>query len=202
MKSPKYLEQLYVAYNSFLRVCIETDTVDIETKKYYEECWKYRDEKETKREVKIYKEYANRYLMEVKVREGLDSLAYRCHQISQNFVENMYRMKNHIDVTERPLLVTIGNVKYAGEYLYKADIPNLEKRFKFGAKSNTPIDFHVWITLPDLSIIDLTLIVTSLVNDGQKNISSLNVTTWREDQESKYEYEPLFLHNNLMSLIE
>lgn len=155
-----------------------------------------------KQEIKEYIQIAKSYFEEFKQMKELSSLVNRCHEVSQNFADVITELNKEPGIERKPLFITIGNVKFEDEYLYKADFESLEKRFQDGLKSKVPMDFHVWITLPDLSIIDMTLHASMLNDEGNEDINACQLITDIDGSSSPFEYEPLFVHTDIMSLID
>lgn len=202
----KYLEQFKSAYKNFE---INTNEVNQELEekieqmeKYFDECWQKKDSNKMKSDIKKYCELAEEYFKEFKKHKGLESLVKRCHEVSQNFVEITSGLYDEVGINYKPIFITIGNVKYGGEDLYTTDTSNLTERVRRGVKSNVPMDFHVWVTLPDLSIIDISLHSTMLDSEGNEEISKCKIIRWREDKDCEFDFEPLFIHTDIVSLVE
>ncbi len=194
-----YLAQFIKAYE------LSQGTVDFEnikTSEYFEQCWEERNSVQMQQEIIDYTQIAKSYFEEFKQRKELSSLVNRCHEVSQNFADVISELNKELGITRNPLFITIGNVKFKDEYLYKADFEALEKRFQDGIKSKVPMDFHVWITLPDLSIIDMTLHASMLNDEGNEDINVCQLITDVDGSHSLFEYEPLFVHTDIMSLID
>lgn len=194
-----YLTQFVEAYELSLS---DVSFESIKSREYFESCWAKRNDEQMKKEIQGYIENARDYFEEFKSRKELSSLVKRCHEVSQNFADYICELDKQLDIKRESLFITIGNVKFDGEYLYESDLDSLKKRFQDAIKSKVPMDFHVWITLPDLSIIDMTLHATMLDEEGNDDIKACKLITDFDDSESPFEYEPLLVHNDIMSLID
>ncbi|MGK0446908.1 MAG: hypothetical protein ACJA2M_000678 [Polaribacter sp.] len=73
-----------------------------------------------------------------------------------------------------------------------------------GFQPNTDLPLHVWLTLPNLTIIDLTIIPT-LVDKGIEltlQEKAEKVIIWKENEPSNLRYEPLLVDNSFMHRID
>ncbi|MBU1667665.1 hypothetical protein KKC13_04545 [bacterium] len=209
MPNHKYLEQFKNAYTSYMRDFPQSKIGEEDVtkmQKYFNYCWENREQEEMKYDVTKYKEEANEFFTAYKTAKGLDWIVNRCNDVSKNFLEYLEKINYQSTAYNKPLFLTIGNVKLEGEDLFTIDNNTLKEKISSCEKYTTPIDFHVWITLPDLSILDMTLDASLLDSEGIRNINSCNMITWREDLLNPYplklEYQPLYIHTDISLLID
>ena len=72
-----------------------------------------------------------------------------------------------------------------------------------GISAWEPLNSHVWLTFPDMTVLDLTIIPT-LVDKGliQPGSYPTPYVLWREDQDSPFSYIPLLQDNNFATLVD
>lgn len=161
-----------------------------------------RDSIGMKHDVDKYKEKANDFFNVFKKEKGLDWIVNRCNDVSRFFLDYLNAIDHKSVIYDKPLFITIGNVKLNQVYLFDIDTTNLSEKISNDTKYTNPIDFHVWVTLPDLSIIDMTLDGSLKYDCGNFDIESYKIIMWREDKECDLEYEPLYIHTNIRLLID
>lgn len=204
MQNSKYLQQFTNAYHTFMKESkhLDQELYDINGMQNILECWKDRDTLGMKYDVDKYKEEANHFFNIFKKEKGLDWIINRCNDVSRFFLEYLSGIEHKSKIYDKPLFITIGNVKLDQKYLFEIDTTNLSEKISNGTKYTTPIDFHVWVTLPDLSIIDMTLDGSLKYYCGNFDVESYKIIMWREDKESILEYEPLYIHTDIRLLID
>ncbi|WP_121627792.1 hypothetical protein [Poseidonibacter antarcticus] len=130
---------------------------------------------------------------------GLINLVNKCHLHSDNFRE----LLSYYDMEEYAY-ITVGNVYYKKENIYNLSKQKLKRIINEGKSLNKELDVHVWITLYDMSILDLT-IMSTLKNKGLLN-SSIDINNpsliWKESLESDFYYEPLYIDNDFLEKVD
>jgi hypothetical protein len=117
------------------------------------------------------------------------------HQLKHNCLEASF---NFFKLIEEKLgggcFLTVGDVKYNGTSIFNVTAEGVFNILRNG-KSKEDMNAHVWITLPDLTVLDLTIIST-LIERGQIHLQDAPenpVLTWREDISSKFFYHPIIV---------
>lgn len=106
-------------------------------------------------------------------------IAFQCARVS-------FEMGKHVgDVASVQPLLTIGTVEMQGRPLWNATAGmTLAEMRESGA-------FHVWLTLPDMQVIDFTLMMTLAVQKGRDPRGAHPIATY-SDSEPHTKWIPLF----------
>lgn len=75
-----------------------------------------------------------------------------------SFILQKLLLENNI-----PSLITIGDVVEVGKARYKTTVQSMKNELERGV-SFEPVHLHVWLTLPNMHIIDMTLLLKSQKN--------------------------------------
>lgn len=123
-----------------------------------------------------------------------------CHAISQSFYEN-YNKTKYGDAF--PLNITIGNVYYKGKNIYNTNQDKIRSIIHGGRQLDKDLGVHVWLTLENMTVIDLTVLPTLSKKKLFKLKSKSNgILIWREDVKSNFYYEPLLVDNKFMHRVD
>jgi len=127
-------------------------------------------------------------------------IARACHSVSHGFYETWNRTKF---AESFPLTVTIGNVYYKEECIYNVSKSSIKRILNEGNQVATTLDVHVWLTLDDLTVIDLS-IISSLIKMGKVDESAVQnpILIWREIEPSDFCFEPLLVDNNFFRKVD
>jgi hypothetical protein len=129
------------------------------------------------------------------------SISHSCHAISDGF------MKTLSNATDEPLpiAITIGDVWFRGKKKYGVTRSKIDQLIRAGFDKSRFVDVHVWLTLSDMTVIDLTILPT-LRADGELEAKtepgSDGILICREDEPSDYLFEPLLVDNDFFSKVE
>lgn len=162
---------------------------------------KYYNEQRKNKEIKVIinkelSQYANGYIQNAPF-----TLANQCHNISQSFFDLC--TKNRI--TEIcGMAITIGNVKYKGKELYKATPEYIKETIDKGFQPEEPLNLHVWLTLVDMSVLDLTIIPTLISKNiaTPKDFKSKDLVVWRKNNDHHLEYIPMLHDDNFLHKVD
>ncbi|MFC1672650.1 hypothetical protein ACFL12_00720 [Pseudomonadota bacterium] len=125
----------------------------------------------------------------------------KCHAASYSFWSAFQNLE-YSDAFS--IQITVGNVFYKGENIYNLSKGNLTKIINKGPSRDEALDAHVWVTLEDMTVIDLTIIPT-LVHRGLLPKSELDtgrVLIWRECDKSDYSYQPILVDNDFTQRVD
>lgn len=81
----------------------------------------------------------------------------QCHSFSQQFFENWME---HDFGKIAPVAITIGNVVYEGKDVYQVSKSSLKRTINEGFQPDKSLELHVWLTLPNMAVLDLTIVPT------------------------------------------
>jgi hypothetical protein len=128
-------------------------------------------------------------------------IEHSCHAISHGFAESLQLLPLG---QELPLAITIGNVSYRGTSLYQVTYEKIDAIISHGFDASKTVDVHVWITLQDMTVVDLSLLSTLAAMGLTDSLSPSadQVLIWREDSVSDFEYEPLLVDNEFFLKVE
>lgn len=125
-------------------------------------------------------------------------VAHSCHAVSHGFYETW---KNFEWGEAFPLSVTIGNVYYKGENIYNTSKDAIAQITKNGFQRGEAVDAHVWLTLDDMTVIDLTILST-LHARGILAASPSRFLLWREEIPTDFVFEPILVDNAFFGRID
>ncbi|MBY0419339.1 MAG: hypothetical protein K2W88_14915 [Pararheinheimera sp.] len=125
--------------------------------------------------------------------------AHQCNALSHSF-HRVWKNSPLNDVSFTA--ITIGTVEYRGKKIYDVDKISIKKMIKDGPKIEQQLNAHVWLTLSDLTVLDLTISPT-LVDRGYVKSGTLpDYIIWREDRASDFRYTPILQHNNFIDAVD
>ena len=162
---------------------------------------KYYSEQRKNKEIKIMinknlSHYASSYIQNAPI-----ALANQCHNISQSFFDLC--TKNRI--TEIcGMAITIGNVRYKGKELYNTTPESIKETIAKGFQPEEPLNLHVWLTLVDMSVLDLTIIPTLISKNmaTTKDFKGKNLIVWRKSNDHNLEYTPMLHDDNFLHKVD
>lgn len=126
---------------------------------------------------------------------------HSCHAISHGFATTL---QEHPLGDDSPLAITIGNVSYKGDSLYQVTHERIDTILKHGFDPTKTVDVHVWLTLDDMTVVDLSILSTLAAMGLTSGLprGAGRVVFWRDDSVSEFEYEPLLVDNDFFSKVE
>jgi hypothetical protein len=136
----------------------------------------------------------------VKTHPARGGVANACHAVSAGFRESW----GNLEVAAAfPLTVTIGNVYFRGDNIYKVTFPRLTEILRLGPQAGQTLDVHVWLTCDNLEVIDLT-IKSTLLRRRKLNPKKVKspVLFWSEDEPGDFSYEPLLIDNDFFAKVD
>ena len=126
-------------------------------------------------------------------------LAHACHAASAGFMKS-WELSRPVDL-HGTLAITIGSVRFRGRPVFETTRDEVAKLVHAGRQSGNDVPVHVWLTLDDLTVIDLTLIST-LIMSGDLPADAPPVLFWREDCPSEFSFEPVLVDNLFFERID
>lgn len=126
-------------------------------------------------------------------------IAHACHAASAGFLRSWE--------ASRPaglpgtVALTVGSVRFKGESMFDTTRSAIAELIQAGRAPETDLPVHVWLTLDDLTVIDLTIVPT-LIKYGQLPTSTPPVLFWREDAAGDFDFEPLLVDNLFFERID
>lgn len=162
---------------------------------------KYYNEQSKNKEIKVIinkelSRYANNY-----IKNAPFGLANQCHNICQSFFDLCTRN----GVTEIcGMAITIGNVRYKGKKLYKTTPESIKETIRKGFQPEEQLDLHVWLTLVDMSVLDLTIIPTLISKNKAtpKDFKGKELVLWRKSNDHHLEYIPMLHDDNFLHKVD
>jgi len=100
-----------------------------------------------------------------------------------------------------PLQITIGAVRVRGQNVFDVTIESVKRTVENGYRKGQTVDVHVWLTLPDLTVLDLTLLSTLRARGDAIDHQSA-VLVWHPSNAGIFDYEPLMLDNDFYDRVE
>ncbi len=130
----------------------------------------------------------------------VENLINNCHIVSSDF----YKYWKSVEPSNAfSIDVTIGNVYYQGKSMYDLSKSKLKTIINQGFQPDKELPVHVWLTLEDMTIFDLTIIPT-LVAKGMLNLNEAKKTVlvWRENNPSDFYFEPFLIDNDFIDRVD
>lgn len=103
-------------------------------------------------------------------------------------------------IGEKYMNLTVGDVSFKGEKLFNATRDTIESAVSNGISTIEKPLFHVWLTLSDLTVIDLT-IINHLITRGvveEPAYSDQFINVWRPERKGDYEYHPVLVDDDFI----
>lgn len=101
------------------------------------------------------------------------------------------------------LMVTIGNIYYKGKNIYDTSVDKIRDILAAGVEPGRELNLHVWLTLEDMTVLDLTVLTTMAAKGfDTSGYSESEVLIWRDGQPSDFVYEPLLVDNNFYEKVD
>jgi len=130
---------------------------------------------------------------------SVEPYAYQCLADSHTFLMACLDQKF---LDERYMTLTVGDVSFDGESLFKTTRQTIEDCVANGISTVDQPGFHVWLTLVDMTIIDLT-IVRMLAGERKLRAPDphapeqwLNV--WRPERKGRFDYHPILIDDDFL----
>lgn len=99
------------------------------------------------------------------------------------------------------LSLTVGSVRFKGEPVFETTRAAIAGLIAAGGAPAIDLPVHVWLTLDDLTVIDLSIVPT-LVKYGSLPADTPPVLFWREDAAGDFAFEPLLVDNLFFERID
>jgi hypothetical protein len=147
---------------------------------------------------KFIKPFAGSYVARL---DASTQVAHSCHGVSQGFFETWCTL----EIAQAfPLSLTVGNVYYKDENIYGVSKSLIQQVLNEGFQPNKKLGVHVWLTLDNMTVIDLT-ILSSLALMGKYptfNGKATPVLIWLEDNPGDFHFEPILVDNNFFTKVD
>ncbi|WP_052502762.1 hypothetical protein [Halarcobacter anaerophilus] len=94
--------------------------------------------------------------------KNLVNEVFNTNEIDAQCMSFNYRIREYFhEITDNNFMYTIGYVKYNDKLMFEQTEKSLKNMLNYGIQSiDGSINIHVWLTLPSMEIIDLTLATT------------------------------------------
>ena len=127
-------------------------------------------------------------------------LGRRCHVFSDHF-NRRWRTNPDNPIW---LLLTIGDVKHKGESVYDVSEFDVIRTVKRGFRPDEQLKIHTWLTLEDMTIIDLTLMASLLRLNwvSESEYRKIPVIIGKPDELSDFEYTPYLVDNDFVARVD
>lgn len=131
----------------------------------------------------------------------VEPYAYQCladsHTFLQACLEQKFLDKNY-------MTLTVGDVSFEGDRLFNTDQQTIESCIATGISTVDEPEFHVWLTLVDMTVIDLT-IVSQLINLKRLPVpaeSGQYLQVWHPERAGKFNYHPILIDDDFLSKLQ
>ena len=129
------------------------------------------------------------------------SIANSCHATSHAFAVTVKALELDDEI---PMAITIGNVYFKNKNIYGVTRERIEQILTKGFEPGRTIDVHVWLTLPDMTVLDLTILSTLFARGLTEVEAALDkrVLVWSPETQSDYRFEPLLVDNDFFLKVD
>lgn len=146
-------------------------------------------------------EFTHRFLMNWLYARGVPESA--CHNVSSSAMMTAILQANYV---EEEVSLTIGDVAFMGEWMYKVNSESLQNIIKEGRVYEKTLDCHVWLTYRSNHVFDLSV----LYNLNKRRWYSLKaeedpVIYWNDQSEVtkwELEYKPILVDNDFFFRVD
>jgi hypothetical protein len=134
-----------------------------------------------------------------RLRSGADNNR-ACHVVSDDFFR-YWQMQPFAEAFQ--MSITIGNVYYRDQNVYNTSKTKIRQILAEGFQPTKTLDVHVWLTLSDMTVIDLSILFTAEVKGCDiKQYSDSHVLIWKDGSPSDFHYEPLLVDNQFYEKVD
>lgn len=135
------------------------------------------------------------------IKQSPPDLAGLCHSVSQQFFDNW--MQSELSQTSE-LAITVGSVEFKGKPLYPVSKSSIRRTLAEGFNPDRELDLHVWLTFPNMRVLDLTIIPTLLVKGliNADYFGELQHVIWTESSNSELNYRPMLQDDRFLFKVD
>ena len=127
--------------------------------------------------------------------------SYQCLADSHTFLNACLTQRI---VNEKYMTLTVGDVSFDGQKLFDSSRSSLELAVAQGISTQDKPLFHVWLTLADMTIVDLT-IINQLVSLNQIRTPASDdewLHVWRAERKGRFDYHPMLVDDDFLSRLQ
>ena len=131
----------------------------------------------------------------------VESYPYQCLADSHTFLNACLTQRI---VNEKYMTLTVGDVSFNGQKLFDVSHGTLESAVAQGISTKDKQRFHVWLTLADMTIVDLT-IINQLVSLNQIRTPASDeewLNVWRAERKGRFDYHPMLVDDDFLSRLQ
>ncbi|MCL2919952.1 hypothetical protein [Shewanella litorisediminis] len=141
----------------------------------------------------IYYKDVKNFILHYFLINGFTNPSHKCLEYSSRALQLLEDAQDRNIFPDVPVFLTIGNVRYKGEYVdsFKVTRNDIKRLVNIGPDLSK-LKLHAWLTLHDLTVIDLTLNY-SLYDQGKTQDDPDVLISWHKD--SNYQFEPIVVSN-------
>ncbi|MFK7995384.1 MAG: hypothetical protein AB8B87_14680 [Granulosicoccus sp.] len=105
---------------------------------------------------------------------------------------------------ERYMTLTVGDVSFDGEKLFNATRQTIQHCVAEGISTVDEPEFHVWLTLVDMTVIDLTIISHLIKQTRLPTPASMEqwLNVWRPERRGRFDYHPILIDDSFLSRLQ
>jgi len=132
---------------------------------------------------------------------SVEPFAYQCLADSHTFLTAC--LEQDI-VKKRYMTLTIGDVSVDGQRLYNVSRDTLRSAVDNSISTFDAPKFHVWLTLVDMTVIDLTIVnqLTGLQKIARPESPEQWLNVWRPERRGRFDYHPILIDDDFLSRLQ
>ena len=143
------------------------------------------------------------YFVEGRNNMNPGSIAHQCHIVSHGFKAFFDQNCSQPSLPQFVnLKLTVGNVFYKGENIYKATKRTVRETIEAGRRLDRKLDVHVWLTASDMTVYDLSIIPTLRAKGHNIDSEVDPLIVWRQGDKSDFIYKPLVVDNEFADKVD
>ena len=131
----------------------------------------------------------------------VEPFAYQCLADSHTFLTAC--LEQGI-VKKRYMTLTIGDVSIDGQRLYNVSRDTLRSVVDTSISTFDEPRFHVWLTLVDMTVIDLTIVnqLIGLQKMARPETPEQWLNVWRPERRGRFDYHPILIDDDFLSRLQ
>lgn len=107
-------------------------------------------------------------------------------------------------INENYMTLTVGDVSYKSQKLFNVSRDTMKSAVANGISTQDKQLFHVWLTLADMTVIDLTIVNQLLTRNlmQQTDVDVQRLSVWRPERKGDFDYHPVLVDDDFLSRLQ
>lgn len=133
--------------------------------------------------------------------QSAEAFSYQCLADSHTFLQACLKER---EVKEQYMTLTVGDISFDGKKLFGTSRQTLQQAVETGISTRDTPKFHVWLTLVDMTVIDLTIALYLIKTEHIEPPTSDDqwLTVWRPERKGRLDYHPMLIDDKFLSRLQ